>query len=128
MPSDLIWLALTAGLFGVTLGLGLRALVAGMFNVTPKRIVTGWLSRVIGLILLLPFPLVVAIFMIMAATRPISDAEATRMGREWAPGVLRLTSIICLGVALLIGALAARKPASRKRRSEDQNLRRGGWS
>jgi hypothetical protein len=95
--------------------MGILALVRGKISVTPRTVVEGPIARIIGVILLLPFPLGFGATMIA-----VIAAGATTGGPMpiWI-GFIPIASVaVCVLVCFVLG-FVGKKPLTKKRRRFD---------
>jgi hypothetical protein len=110
--------------------LGIYSLATGKVKLTRSKVVSGWPARLIGVILLLPFPLTLLVGVAIGAylvsqggvgagARP-EDIQA-RMP-PWVPFIGIGMAVLCVIVCVIIGAATGAPP--KKERRDDYDDRR----
>jgi hypothetical protein len=94
---------------------GIIALVRGQFTLTRTKVVSGVPARVIGVILLLPLPLMLAGGLLIGVVLGMQGKQP-RPEDIQGPAVLLEVGIIlgCMLIAVIIGAVTARPPKRRR--------------
>ncbi len=110
-------------IIGMEIGLliaGLYALVTGKLTVTRNRVVYGAAARCLGLVALLPFPLMFGIGFIMGAQMAARGEDPSALANNGALIALEAgTVIVCAVVFIGLGLMLAGPPPSQFR---SQNL------
>jgi hypothetical protein len=94
---------------------GIIALVRGQFTLTRTKVVSGVPARIIGFILLLPLPLMLAsglligVFYVMRGKQPRPE-ELQGVGAVMELGII----FLCFLAAVIVGAATARPPKHRR--------------
>jgi hypothetical protein len=101
-----------------TLVAGLVVLIKGKISFSRSLVVRGAMARVIGVVLMLPLPLSIAAGIVVGvalASKGLSQEEIVRRATSIGAIIEIAVYVACVVVAVIIGAIAPKGPAKRRR-------------